>query len=609
MARARILAVDDQRYFRELIEGLLVEEGFEVQTAASGEEALHILEREDFDVVITDLVMPGIDGAELCRQVRQRLPAQDIVMVTGVVDVQTAVEAMKLGATDYILKPFDRDTIVGSLEVILERRRLRDEHSRLMEENLEYMGVLSLYERAAALFGTVGLPALAERLIEGLCIETRAEGGLVWLAESLDRGAPLVLAGARGLVHAEKAPDRIELSDLSGAVATELEEGHSCIATDGELGEVLWVPLTQAGRWLGIARLSDKLEAGPFGDGDRARAEKFVALGSVAVETALRFRGLERRSLRDPITRAYTAAYFQDVVLNEIQKANRFGRSFSLLRFRIGGFGQLRASRSQAELVHWLELRAEIASQTLRATDLLAVSGEDTFSVLLPETDSLAAATLLQRMRDVLAAVDEDGPDHRLSFATATYPGDGTRFEALEAVLERRVEADAASLAHELDPEDLGEALETLLARGHLEPAAHRDQLARFVLEDVVAHPSERSILFVAPGAGDRTLLDLLEPLADRKAEDCGTHVVVLGSNERRPASFSPSGPLTWLPARSVGPERSLLLYYGDGPAYALVSAAPRRDGTVPFFHTDDRALVAQLMLQLQRDLGMAMAE
>ena len=155
MARARILAVDDQRYFRELIEGLLVEEGFEVQTAASGEEALHILEREDFDVVITDLVMPGIDGAELCRQVRQRLPAQDIVMVTGVVDVQTAVEAMKLGATDYILKPFDRDTIVGSLEVILERRRLREEHSRLMEENLEYMGVLSLYERAAALFGTV----------------------------------------------------------------------------------------------------------------------------------------------------------------------------------------------------------------------------------------------------------------------------------------------------------------------------------------------------------------------------------------------------------------------------------------------------------------------
>ena len=65
MPKARILAVDDQRYFRELIEEFLVEEGFEAQTASTGEEALHILENVDFDVVLTDLVMPGMDGTEL----------------------------------------------------------------------------------------------------------------------------------------------------------------------------------------------------------------------------------------------------------------------------------------------------------------------------------------------------------------------------------------------------------------------------------------------------------------------------------------------------------------------------------------------------------------
>ena len=81
MSKARILAVDDQRYFRELIEGLLEEEGYLVRTCASGEEALHILEREDFDIVVTDLVMPGIDGAELVCRVKERLPEQDIVMV------------------------------------------------------------------------------------------------------------------------------------------------------------------------------------------------------------------------------------------------------------------------------------------------------------------------------------------------------------------------------------------------------------------------------------------------------------------------------------------------------------------------------------------------
>ena len=103
MPKARVLAVDDQRYFRELIEEFLTAEGFETQTAASGEEALHILERSAFDIVLTDLVMPGMDGSELVHRVKSRNPEQDIVVVTGVVDVRTAVDAMKLGASDYLL--------------------------------------------------------------------------------------------------------------------------------------------------------------------------------------------------------------------------------------------------------------------------------------------------------------------------------------------------------------------------------------------------------------------------------------------------------------------------------------------------------------------------
>lgn len=94
MGKARILAVDDQRYFRELIEGLLDDEGYTVQTCASGEEALHVLEREDFDVIVTDLVMPGICGAERLRRVKERSPDQAVVRVTGVVDVETAMRSV-----------------------------------------------------------------------------------------------------------------------------------------------------------------------------------------------------------------------------------------------------------------------------------------------------------------------------------------------------------------------------------------------------------------------------------------------------------------------------------------------------------------------------------
>ena len=108
-------------------------------------------------------------------------------MVTSVGDVKTAVEAMKLGATDYLLKPIDRSALLRALEGILQRRRMREEHARLMAENLEFMGVFSLYERALGLHATLSLEPLADRIVEGLCLETHAQGGVLWIARQMTK--------------------------------------------------------------------------------------------------------------------------------------------------------------------------------------------------------------------------------------------------------------------------------------------------------------------------------------------------------------------------------------------------------------------------------------
>ena len=199
MPKGRILAVDDQRYFRELLDGMLTEEGFEVQTASGGEEALEILDRAAFDILLTDLVMPEMDGNELVNRVKQRNPDQDIVVVTGVVDVKTAVDSIKLGASEYLLKPFDRETLASTLESVLHRRRLRVEHAKLLTENIEYLGERTLIERATALFSILAVERLADRIVDGLCIETGAQGGVIWIADGLGEDR-LVLATARGLV-------------------------------------------------------------------------------------------------------------------------------------------------------------------------------------------------------------------------------------------------------------------------------------------------------------------------------------------------------------------------------------------------------------------------
>src|SRR5262245_58596450 len=210
MPRGRILAVDDQRYFRELIEGLLIEEGFEVQTCGSGEEALRLLDHAVFDVIVTDLVMPVMTGIDLVQRVKERDPEQEIIVVTGVVDVQSAVDAMKVGATDYLLKPFDRATLASSLEGILQRTRLRQERDRLLAENIEFLGERALFERAITLFRATSLESLSEKVLHGLCHETGAQGGVLWWRGD-GPGAELRLAAAHGLERMEE--ERAELAE------------------------------------------------------------------------------------------------------------------------------------------------------------------------------------------------------------------------------------------------------------------------------------------------------------------------------------------------------------------------------------------------------------
>jgi FixJ family two-component response regulator/GGDEF domain-containing protein len=429
MGKARILAVDDQRYFRELTEGLLQDAGYEVRTASSGDEALHILEREDFEVVITDLVMPGIDGCELVRRVKERRPDQDIVMVTGVVDVKTAVDAMKLGAVDYILKPFDRAVLVDSIDKILKQRRLHEEHALLMEENLEFMGVLSLFERAAGLFSTLSVEPLAERLIDGLCLETRAQSGVLWVAETLG-ATTLQLTAARGLVRVDREPETVGLDEVVSAWCPNLASGRSTITTmpeDARGEEALFVPIGMGGVTIGVARLSDKLDDEAFNEQDRATCEKYCEFGAIALHNAMRFRALERRSLRDPDTRAYTQAYFEDAVRNEIQKAHRFAHRFSLLRVEV--------DTATAGDLEPRDIARHMAG-ALRTTDLLATAEDGAYRILLPETDALGAGILAQRIRKSLASMDEGGRGPEAFCVSATFPVDGTQLEGLARVLE-----------------------------------------------------------------------------------------------------------------------------------------------------------------------------
>ncbi|HEV2233026.1 MAG TPA: response regulator, partial [Terriglobia bacterium] len=102
----KVLIVDDEQTARDLCVEILHRMGFQTETAESGARALEVMEREPVDIVLTDVRMPGRSGIELLKIIRQKYPETDVVMMTGFGTIQASVEAIKLGAYDYLTKPF-----------------------------------------------------------------------------------------------------------------------------------------------------------------------------------------------------------------------------------------------------------------------------------------------------------------------------------------------------------------------------------------------------------------------------------------------------------------------------------------------------------------------
>ena len=137
-----VLIVEDHDRLREQLGQFYEQEGFQVTTASCGEEGIAKLAEDRFAIVVSDVKMPGMDGFQVARHVREKYPDTDVILITAFGNVRQAVEAMKLGASDYITKPFQPEAIRLVSEKLIEKRRLLDEVRELRqkvqeEHNLE----------------------------------------------------------------------------------------------------------------------------------------------------------------------------------------------------------------------------------------------------------------------------------------------------------------------------------------------------------------------------------------------------------------------------------------------------------------------------------------
>jgi len=133
MEEMKMMLVDDEERFLSTTKKLLSKKGYDAFTAISGAEALEKLRTENIHVVILDVKMPGMDGIETLRAIKRRFPMIEVIMLTGHGTVESAVEGLKSGATDYLTKPTDVNDLIAKAEEAFEKRQRLEEKIRVAQ--------------------------------------------------------------------------------------------------------------------------------------------------------------------------------------------------------------------------------------------------------------------------------------------------------------------------------------------------------------------------------------------------------------------------------------------------------------------------------------------
>ncbi len=265
----RVLVVDDEVVICDILRDFLEFEGFYVRTAASGEAALDIIAKDTFDIVLSDLKMPGMDGLGLLRRIADLGGDVLAIIMTGFGTVETAIEAMKKGAFDYILKPFKPEEVVRVLRRGLEKQRLERENVALRE-------TLGFYELSEALSSSMPLPEQLDMIVEMVRDNFGADGVSLVVEDPIHPGA--------FTSRASSGQEDIQL-DVSGLVQAFL--GDSRILLHGE----------DVSKWVTNPETAERVIRSFMAAPLKIRGAPFGVLHAYTTRTGSRFTEGQRKGL------------------------------------------------------------------------------------------------------------------------------------------------------------------------------------------------------------------------------------------------------------------------------------------------------------------------
>ncbi len=416
--KERILIVDDDKILAEHLKSGLFEEDYEIVSVAKGSIAIELAKKNPFSLAILDLVLPDIQGIELMKALNKLSPYTIFIVLTGYATISSAIEALKVGAYDYLIKPFDMEHLKLVIRRGLEKQRLMIKNIELIgqleKEKIKLGIIMDAYNHISEIYG---LEDLADFVSDKAVLIAEAErASLMMIDES---AGELVMQGSKGLDKETKGL-RIKIGQLvAGWVAL---EGKALLVRDIETDprmkfqlrnpqyktkSFISLPLKQDNHVLGVINVTDKLaKMEVFTDEDLKYLSLLAHQTVTQIENIKLCEKLSSLAVTDALTGIFNHRYFQEGLNIEILRSQRYKHSLSLIIFDIDGFKNYNDQYGHQEGDRVLKHVVQEIRKNVRQVDIICRYGGDEFVVILPSTHARGAKFVAEKVRNSVASLD-----------------------------------------------------------------------------------------------------------------------------------------------------------------------------------------------------------
>src|SRR6266568_482423 len=372
---AAVLLVDDERFARTVYSDYLRVAGYEVQVADSADGALEALRHRRFDLLITDIILPGADGLELLGEAKRLDPNIEAIVITALDRVDPAVRAMKSGASDYLVKPVTPEALQISVQRCLSARAL-------LAENKVLRSHLRLFETCQRITASLDHDRAVALALGALVGELSGRGGVFLERDGQGRPTP---AGANGL-------DAVEAAALATAAAAQFETiGGDVLPLPWSGGSAVLIPVADDEAMLGAVCV-----AGITPDAQHLRTADFVCSHlALALRTLGHLKQVEHLAYLDDLTHLYNTR-FLDLVLDRELAANH---AFSVLFMDLDRFKSVNDQYGHRIGSQLLVEVGRVLKSTVRDEDVVVRYGGDEYVAILLGVDSGGALKVAERIR------------------------------------------------------------------------------------------------------------------------------------------------------------------------------------------------------------------